>query len=93
MHFDGAAGSLTLTGKTGAAASSFNKLRIYLHGFEAETFQVNGTEVAVNSENLTLLDPIEEFDPLPQRDKKHLVIQGIRYIETSYTEEEISVSW
>ena len=93
VSFDGTAGTLKLSAREGAYASSFNRLRVYLHGFDANEYEVNRAAVAVETEDLTLLDPIEEFDPLPQRDKKHLIIKDIKYIETKYTDGEIVVSW
>ncbi|GAB5528828.1 MAG: hypothetical protein Roseis3KO_06050 [Roseivirga sp.] len=91
--FDGATSNLTLNAKTGDFASKFKTLKVYLHGFEASSYQINGATATPGQEDLTLLDPITEFDPLPQRDKKHLVVRGIKYLETAYTDSEITVSW
>lgn len=91
--FDGEKGILTLSEKSGNLASKFSTLKIYMHGFEAENYQVNGSKANTKREDLTLLDPITEFDPLPQRDKKHLVVKGIGYIETTYADSQITVSW
>lgn len=91
--FDGAASKLTLDAKTGDFTSKFKTLKVYLHGFEASSYQVNGVTATPGQEDLTLLDPITEFDPLPQRDKKHMVVEGIKYLETAYTDSEITVSW
>lgn len=93
VKFDGMDQSIVLGEKTGNFISKFKELRIYLHGFEADRFMINGKESELKTENLTLLDPITEFDPLPQRHKKHLQIKDLKYIETVYQNGEIRVSW
>ena len=93
VAFDGKRNTLTLQERTGKRGSKFSRMRVYLHGFEADSFQVNGKAAVVAHEDLTLLDPITEFDPLPQRHKKHLQVQDLKYIETDYTDTEITVSW
>jgi alpha-glucosidase len=93
VSFDGIEKNLTLSPKSGDFDSKYSRLKIYLHGFEGDDYTVNGAPVSVNHEDLTLLDPITEFDPLPQRDKRHNVVKNIRYIETAYTDGAITVSW
>ncbi|MCE7996499.1 MAG: glycoside hydrolase family 31 protein [Roseivirga sp.] len=91
--FDGTTSKLTLKAKTGDFVSRFRNLKVYLHGFENDDYQINGIATSAKQEDLTLLDPITEFDPLPQRDKKHMVVKGIKCLEIAYTDSEITLSW
>ncbi len=93
VNFDGNEKELTISPKSGELDSKFSMLKIYLHGFEAGNYQINGEAAVVQQEDLTLLDPITEFDPLPQRDKKHMVVKDIQYLKTAYTNDEITVTW
>lgn len=93
VRFDGLEKSLVLSARLGNFSSKFSQLKVYLHGFEADNYSVNGVSAEIQREDLTLLDPITEFDPLPQRDKKHMVVKDIRCIETTYLDGEIAIHW
>jgi len=66
---------------------------VYLHGFASTTFQINGQETNLSTENIRLIEPVTEFDPLPQRDKKNYLISDIKFIETDFIDSEIEITW
>lgn len=93
ISFNGLQNELKLMNKEGNSSSSFGKLKVYLHGFEANSFQVNGTHLIAGREDIRLIQPVTEFDPLPQRDKKDYLITGIKFIETEFIDSEIEIKW
>ena len=93
VNFDGKAGTIDISAQSGTYPSTYTQLRVYLHGFPEGNFQANGKAVSLEKEDLVLLDPIEEFDPLPQRDKKQFTIKDINYFDIAYSNEAIKISW
>lgn len=93
IEFDGKDKNISISKQEGNYASKFTSLRLYLHGFDASSFFINESNTSVNEENLTLLDPITEFDPLPQRNKKHLQIKGLKFITANFTKESLTITW
>lgn len=93
IQFDGNKKNLVLQKAEGSFISEFETLKIYLHGFEANNYQINGESVNYKVENIRLIEPITEFDPLPQREKRDYQIKKIRTIETAMTKNEIKITW
>ncbi|MBO3699345.1 glycoside hydrolase family 31 protein [Roseivirga sp. E12] len=91
--FDGNARQITLSEKEGSFKSAFKNLKIYLHGFEATDFKINGQDTNISTEDIRLIEPVTEFDPLPQRDKKNYLISDIKFIETELIDSEIEIEW
>lgn len=92
-EFNGVEKHFKLDVQKGYFKSKFKRVRIYLHGFGEMNFTVNGVQTELKYEDLTLLDPITEFDPLPQRHKKHLQVKGLKFVETDYSSNEINLNW
>jgi alpha-glucosidase len=93
VSFNGVDKNLKLDDQKGDFTSKFNRIRVYLHGFTETLFKVNGEQTELKYEDLTLLDPITEFDPLPQRHKKHLQVKALKFVETDYSPNEINLNW
>ncbi|OEK05834.1 glycoside hydrolase family 31 protein [Roseivirga misakiensis] len=93
INFDGEQNSLVLDDKEGAFTSTFKNLKVYLHGFEATEFEINGVAASLQQEDIRLIDPITEFDPLPQRDKKDYLIRGVKFLTTEFIDSEIRIKW
>ena len=93
IEFDGLQKLLTLSERRGDYKSKFDILRIYFHGFNEKSFEVNGNAMEANKEDLTLLDPITAFDPLPEKEPKHFEIKELSFIETPFSDEVIEVRW
>lgn len=65
--YQGASRELMLEAAEGNFASTFEHVKLILHGFEKEigdTVSLNGHALAVTDESLALLDPLPNFDPL-----------------------------
>ena len=73
--------------------SEFKSLKIYLHGFEADNYKINGKSVNYSTEDIRLIEPVTEFDPLPQREKRNYKIEGLKVLESQLTDEEIMITW
>jgi len=93
ITFNGTQRRIVLSEKEGGFKSSFKNLKVYLHGFASTTFQINGQETNLSTENIRLIEPVTEFDPLPQRDKKNYLISDIKFIETDFIDSEIEITW
>lgn len=93
IHFDGLENQLRIDAKEGAFDSEFKSLKIYLHGFEADNYKINGKSVNYSTEDIRLIEPVTEFDPLPQREKRNYKIEGLKVLESQLTDEEIMITW
>ncbi|HEY9117479.1 MAG TPA: DUF5110 domain-containing protein, partial [Roseivirga sp.] len=93
IQFDGIDHNLVFQAAEGTLDSEFKTLKIYLHGFDANDYQINGESVNYKVEDIRLIEPITEFDPLPQREKRDYQIKNIRTIETAMTKAEIKITW
>jgi alpha-glucosidase len=93
VSFDGVQHGLKISQQIGDFNSKFNQLKIYFHGFSENEFNVDGVNSILGHEDLTLIDPITEFDPLPQRHKKHLQVKALKFVVTAYGTDEINVNW
>lgn len=56
----------------GSYASAMKKIRVVLHGYEADTVQVNGQPVATSREDYRFIQPISNFDPVIKAEDKNL---------------------
>ncbi|WP_286755152.1 glycoside hydrolase family 31 protein [Roseivirga sp. UBA838] len=93
IYFNGKMGTLQVAKQEGSYTSEFHSLKIHLHGFEANSFEINGESVTFHVEDLQLLAPITEFDPLPQRPKRDYWSKGVKTLEIPFTQEEINLNW
>ncbi|WP_268123329.1 TIM-barrel domain-containing protein [Roseivirga pacifica] len=90
---NGAEKTLTIGASQGEFNTTFRSVKIYLHGFNATEFSINGASADIQRENIRLIDPITEFDPLPQRAKKDYLIHSIATLSTELTNSEIKITW
>lgn len=93
ISFDGIEKNIKLSMKEGQSTSSFKTLKIYLHGFQSNQFEIKENTVDLGQEDVRLIQPITEFDPLPQRNKKDYLIKGVKFIETQFIDSEILIKW
>lgn len=93
IYFNGNANKINLSKVEGNFKTTFKKVKVYLHGFTADTFKINGSSIALNKEDIRLIEQVTEFDPLPQRDKKNYLISDIKFIETGFIDSEIEITW
>jgi len=93
IQFDGEAKELNISGVQGAFESSFKQVKVYLHGFATQEFKVNGETIEVETEDIRLIEPVTEFDPLPQREKKNYLITDLKCINTILTNQPLKITW
>lgn len=84
--------SLILEKASGSLASHYSKLRIYFHGFENHSVQVNGKSHALQHGNYAFLDKLTEFDPLPEHHHPYFEIKNLPYLELPHTAEELVIT-
>lgn len=93
IQFDGESGKLTLQAKEGRFTSEFETLKVYLHGFESDSYEINGESVNYQTEDIRLIEPVTEFDPLPQREKRNYIIRNLKTLETNLTDAQLTIQW
>jgi len=93
IQFNGNEGCIELSKAEGKMESSFNRIKVYLHGFPFDHYQVNGNAVSTTKETIRLIDPVTEFDPLPQRQKKNYLISDLKTISTKLTQDSLKITW
>ncbi|MFT6871754.1 MAG: alpha-glucosidase [Roseivirga sp.] len=93
ISFNGKAKTIHLTQVEGTFPTTFKTMKVYLHGFEESDFMINGSSVALNKEDIHLIEPVTEFDPLPQRDKKNYLISDLKFIKTDFIDSDIEITW
>ena len=76
-----------------AFESEFKTLKVYLHGFESDSYELNGESVNYQMEDIRLIEPVTEFDPLPQREKRNYVNRNLKVIETGFSDSELTITW
>lgn len=93
ISFDGENRELSISQAEGNFNSTFKSVKIYLHGFDMDNYQVNGEAMVAEKEKIRLIEPVTEFDPLPQREKKNYVIKGIKTLKTNLNSESLKITW
>lgn len=93
IHFDGIEKRLSIGANEGDFKSTFNRVKIFWHGFDPSDFVVNGSAISTEIEDIRLIEPITEFDPLPQRQKKNYKISGVQTTTFSLDKEEVNIKW
>lgn len=93
ITFDGNQKEITIGEVSGTFESSFNRVKIYLHGFDQTEFSINGLSVLCGKEDIRLIEPVTEFDPLPQRQKKNYQIEDLKTLTTNLTEDSLTITW
>ena len=88
IHYKPESESLILEKSTGKRSSQYQKLRIYFHGFELKTVDVNGKSHAVQHADDAFLEKLTEFDPLPEHHHPYFEIKKLPYLELPHTGEE-----
>jgi len=77
---------------TGEFKTEFNKIRIYLHGFNADSALCNGKSIELQTENYAFLTKLTEFDPLPEHEHPFLSIPNLKYLEIDNLAEPIQLT-
>ena len=93
VYFSGVKNQIRFSEQVGEFVSEFKTVKLYLHGFTAESFRLNGKTIEMHKESIRLMEPITEFDPLPQREKKDYLIENIECIITDFLPEEMLLEW
>lgn len=93
VTYNGPEKELVLTEAEGKLSSSFKTIKIYWHGFDKANFSATGKEVSNKIEDIRLIKPITEFDPLPQRQKKDYGINGIQTTLLTLDNKELKITW
>ncbi|WP_114750818.1 glycoside hydrolase family 31 protein [Pleomorphovibrio marinus] len=88
---DSEKGSLTLGDAMGDYSSEFSSVKIYFHGFEQKNAFFQDKEHILDQVDVSFMDKMSEFDPLP--DDKHTFHQckGISSITVPHVREEFSI--
>ncbi|SHN12161.1 alpha-glucosidase [Cyclobacterium lianum] len=68
---------LTIAAPTGAFRSSYNKAKIYFHGFSEQYAIVGGQRIKMDTNNIAFLDEISEFDPLPAGEHRFQICKSV----------------
>lgn len=93
ISFDGKAKALVIGTSEGNFESSFKTVKVYWHGFENSEFVLNGRAILTENEDIRLIEPVTEFDPLPQRGKKDYQIKGIQTTTFDLSNESVKITW
>ena len=84
-------GSLKIEQAKGQQSSQYAKVRLFFHGFESLSPQVNGTKQDLKSTDFAFLDKLTEFDPLPDQVHPYFQIKQLPYIEFTHTAAELEI--
>lgn len=82
---------LVLSTVEGDFTSSFTALQVYFHGFSVGTATINGNQASVHREQLAFLQPITDFDPLPDNRLPYYEIEEIPVVTVPYDRDKITV--
>lgn len=91
IHLDSEEGSLSFGDVEGVFPSRFEKVKIYFHGFEQSRAFFQDSEVALQREDVSFLDKISEFDPLPEGRHPHHQYKHVPVLTLDHKKEAFSV--
>jgi alpha-glucosidase len=94
FEFYGKESLLKIKPPQGVSASKYTQLKFYFYGLRQRPgLRVNGELQRIRRETVAHLEPISEFDPLPQAPKKHLKIENVITFTVPNDPEEIRIKW
>lgn len=93
ITFDGVNKELIIEEAIGSFPSTFQSVKIFWHGFDPSEFLLNGNVVSAEIEDIRLIEPVTEFDPLPQRQKKDYLIKGIQTTSFNSNNNQLKITW
>ncbi len=84
--------SLVFEKADGSFTSLFQKIRIYLHGFETKTVSVDGKSQALQESSFAFLEKLTEFDPLPDYNHPFFEVSKVKFLDLDHTKEEFCLT-
>ena len=81
IEYDPDSGKIVLGQAEGGYPTKFKDLKVCLHGFTQDKVEVNGKEVALDSETYRFIQPISSFDPTGEEAAGHLKIDNLLSFE------------
>lgn len=84
--------SLVFEKVEGSFQGQFQKLRIYLHGFETGKIQVDGKSFDLKTQTYAFLQKLTEFDPLPDYNHPYFEISDAKLLDLEYSKEEFMLT-
>ncbi|UII19504.1 glycoside hydrolase family 31 protein [Fulvivirga ligni] len=87
------AGTITIGKQEGDLKSSYKTIKLCLHGFEAESYQVNDGEASLHIKGYRFIEPISNFDPIEKDPNAVVQVEKLKTIEFDNKEELITISW
>ncbi|GIL24055.1 MAG: alpha-glucosidase [Bacteroidota bacterium] len=87
----GAENKVIFAKASGAFKTSYQKLKIFLHGSNADKVTINGTQVELTESQHSFFAPLEKYDPINEPDS--MGEETIRWCETDYTDEQLEIHW
>lgn len=73
--------------------STIKHISLKLHGFEADCFGLNGSEISPEIKDYQFIEPISNFDPIDQAVPHRLKINNLKSINFKNSNEAITISW
>lgn len=83
---------LKFSRKEGDFKSTFQKAKLYLHGFHTEVLSVNGESQKLELKTFAFLNKLTEFDPLPEKAHPYHEISDLKVLELELFDEEIVIA-
>ncbi len=93
ITYDPTSNSIKLGQVEGEYTSKIKTLRLCLHGFEGNSFQLNNESKSAENHGYRFVDPISNFDPFGNETGAGLKINNIKSIQANYTNDELAFSW
>ena len=91
IAFEPTENQILLKRAAGSYQSKIKKLRLVLHGFEAN--EMKDAALDLSSEMYRYVNPISHFDPFDSTDRDFLKIKNVLTLETNYVDDEMVFNW
>jgi len=85
--------TIKISAAEGNYESSIKELKLILHGFEEDSYNVKGESIQADNEEYQFVDPISKFDPVSSEGEHRLKIKSIKSISLKYDGEAIGITW
>ncbi len=91
IQLRGSENKLVVSKKDGDYQPSYKRIRLVLHGTEANQVVINGEPLPLTHQVHSFFAPLEKYDPI--NDPDSMGEENVKFTTTEYTDEKIEITW
>lgn len=91
INWDGEKEQVDFLPCEGNYESKFLKVKLFVHGSKTDTIKVNGKPLPIHKENVSFVDKLTDFDPLPDNCHVYLESKDVQYVLFDHDRKHLKV--